>query len=72
MYIVGNVVSVMFIETVGRCRLLQGGMVFAALSAAGFGLGADYPVVVVLSASLFSACSTAGWNALDCLSVEVR
>ena len=68
----GNIVSVMYIERIGRCRLLQAGMVSAAVSAFGFGLGADFPAVVIISAALFTAFSTAGWNALDCLSVEVR
>ena len=67
----GNIVSICYIEEVGRCRILQIGMIFAAISAAGFGLGDKYPVVVIICAALFNAFSTAGWNSLDCLSVEV-
>jgi MFS family permease len=66
----GNIVSIFFIEQYGRKKMLAYGMIFAAISALGFGFGATYPVIVVLSASLFNAFSVIGWNALDCISVE--
>lgn len=66
----GNVVSILFIERIGRKRLLSWGMSLAGLSAVGFALGIHEPAVVVGCAALFNAFSVAGWNALDCMSVE--
>mmetsp|Transcript_12240 Transcript_12240/g.18533 ORF Transcript_12240/g.18533 Transcript_12240/m.18533 type:complete len:400 (-) Transcript_12240:156-1355(-) len=66
----GNMVSIMYMDRIGRRRLLTGGMVLAAISAIGFAEGASHPSVVILCATLFNAFSVAGWNALDCLSVE--
>lgn len=40
--------------TVG-CSLLTGGMLISALSAIGFGVGTDYPGIVVAAAAIFSA-----------------
>jgi MFS family permease len=66
----GNIVSILFIEQAGRKNMLAYGMIFAAISALGFGFGSAYPALVILSASLFNAFSVVGWNALDCISVE--
>lgn len=66
----GNIISILFIERYGRKNMLAYGMILAAISALGFGFGSKYPIIVVLSASLFNAFSVIGWNALDCLSVE--
>mmetsp|Transcript_8943 Transcript_8943/g.13438 ORF Transcript_8943/g.13438 Transcript_8943/m.13438 type:complete len:486 (+) Transcript_8943:92-1549(+) len=66
----GNLVSIVYMDRIGRRRLLTGGMVLAAFSAVGFAEGASHPPVVILCATLFNAFSVAGWNALDCLSVE--
>ena len=66
----GNIIATMYIDKLGRCPLLIGGMVLASLAAAGLPLGKDFPLVVVTCAAIFNACSIVGWNALDCLSVE--
>jgi len=67
----GNVVSLWLIDSVGRRWLLSGGMILAGLSTIGFALDVHNAFVVVLFASLFNACSVAGWNSLECLSVEI-
>lgn len=66
----GNIVSIFFIEKVGRKKMLAYGMIAAAISALGFGFGKNYPAIVITSASLFNGFSVIGWNALDCISVE--
>jgi MFS family permease len=66
----GNIASLMYIDKVGRRRFLAAGMGLAALSAVGFAEGTSAPAVVILCATLFNAFSVAGWNALDCMSVE--
>ena len=66
----GNVASLLYIDIVGRKRFLAVGMILAALSAIGFAVGTAVPALVVLCATLFNAFSVAGWNALDCMSVE--
>lgn len=66
----GNAFSIIYIEQMGRRRLLAYGMTFAAISAIGFAIDKNNAVVVVICASLFNAFSVAGWNALDCLQAE--
>lgn len=66
----GNLFAIYYIETIGRRKMLCYGMVLAAISAIGFAVGTSVPSVVVLCACLFNAFSVAGWNALDCMSVE--
>lgn len=66
----GNVVSIYFIETIGRKRLLVWGLIVSALSGIGFGLGTAYPGLVVTAAAVFSAASVTSWNSLDVMSVE--
>lgn len=66
----GNIVSILYVEQIGRRKLLFYGMLFAGLSTIGFALGTSVPAVVVISATLFNAFSVAGWNSLDCMSVE--
>lgn len=57
----GNVVSILYVEKIGRRQLLFYGMLLAGLSTVGFALGTSVPAVVVLSATLFNAFSVAGW-----------
>ena len=66
----GNIISILFIETIGRKKMLAYGMIAAGICAIGFGFGENYPAVVIISASLFNGFSVIGWNALDCMSVE--
>ena len=66
----GNIFAIQYIEVMGRRKMLCYGMVLAAFSAIGFAVGTSVPVVVVTCACLFNAFSVAGWNALDCMSVE--
>jgi MFS family permease len=66
----GNIISVMYIESIGRKRLLAVTMTLAAMSAVGFAVDKGNAIVVVVCASLFNACSIAGWNSLDCLQAE--
>ena len=66
----GNLFAIKYIEVMGRRKILCYGMVLAAISALGFAVGTSVPSVVVLCACLFNAFSVAGWNALDCMSVE--
>lgn len=57
----GNIVSILYVEQIGRRRLLFYGMVLAGISTVGFALGTAVPAVVVISATLFNAFSVAGW-----------
>lgn len=66
----GNLFAIQYIEVIGRRKMLCYGMVLAAISAIGFAVGTSLPFMVVLCACLFNAFSVAGWNALDCMSVE--
>lgn len=66
----GNIISIMFVESLGRRKLLSYGMCLAAISLFGFIIDPTQAAVVVLSASLFNAFSVIGWNSLDCMSVE--
>jgi MFS family permease len=67
----GNIVSLLFIDTIGRRWLLSIGMCLAGISILGFALDTKDAIVVVLFASLFNAFGVMGWNSLDCLSAEV-
>lgn len=66
----GNLFAIQYIEIMGRKKMLFYGMVLASISAIGFAVGTSLPTVVVICACLFNAFSVAGWNALDCMSVE--
>lgn len=66
----GNIVSFMFIETLGRRKLLSIGMTCAAISALAFALDTSSQGVVIACAALFNAFSVMGWNSLDALSCE--
>lgn len=66
----GNIISIMYVETVGRRSLLAYGMAIAAMAAFGFAIDTKHKETVVFFAALFNAFSTVGWNSLDCLSVE--
>ena len=66
----GNLVSVFFIEAIGRVRLLSSGMLLAGCCSLGFALFPKNQGAVVLFTALYNAFATAGWNALDCLSAE--
>ena len=66
----GNLISIYYVETYGRKRLLTWGMSLSAVAALGFAIDTKQTETVVLFAALFNACSTVGWNSLDCLSVE--
>jgi len=66
----GNIISIMYVETVGRRSLLAYGMAIAAMAAFGFAIDTKHKESVVFFAALFNAFSTVGWNSLDCLSVE--
>lgn len=66
----GNLLTIAFIDSVGRKRMLSGGMILAAISVVGFAVDSSDVVVVLLSSSLFNCFSTMGWNALDCLTCE--
>jgi hypothetical protein len=57
----GNIVSILYVEQIGRRRLLFYGMLLAGLATVGFALGTSVPVVVVICATLFNAFSVAGW-----------
>jgi hypothetical protein len=57
----GNIVSILYVEQIGRRKLLFYGMLLAGLSTVGFALGTSVPAVVVISATLFNAFSVAGW-----------
>jgi MFS family permease len=63
----GNAFSIMYIDVIGRHRLLQYGMCLAALSALGFAFGTASMALVVLCSCLFNAFSVVGWNSLDCM-----
>ena len=65
-----NVISVYFIDSVGRKRLLVWGLGCSMLCAAAFGLDyRDLTVVIVFSA-LFNMFTVIAWNSLNCFSVE--
>jgi len=64
----GNIISMMYIEVVGRRWLLSVGMCLAGASSLGFAFNTSVAVVVVLCASMFNCFSIVGWNSLDCLS----
>lgn len=66
----GNIVSILYVEQIGRRQLLYYGMLLAGVSTIGFAVGTSVPALVVICATLFNAFSVAGWNALDCMSVE--
>jgi len=66
----GNIVSIFYVETLGRRRLLTYGMGLSAIAAFGFAIDTKHKETVVLFAALFNAFSTVGWNSLDCLSCE--
>jgi MFS transporter, VNT family, synaptic vesicle glycoprotein 2 len=67
----GNVFSVLFVERIGRKRLLASSMALAAAAAALFALGTrGGAVLIVGAAAAFNAFSVAGWNCLDALSAE--
>lgn len=66
----GNIISICYVETLGRRRLLTYGMGLSGLAAFGFAIDTKQKELVVLFAALFNAFSTVGWNSLDCLSVE--
>ena len=66
----GNIISICYVESFGRRRLLSYGMGISALAAFGFAIDTKHKETVVFFASLFNAFSTVGWNSLDCLSVE--
>ena len=67
----GNLLSVFCIDTIGRRTLLVGSMVAASLSALALGaVDTSSSEMVIAAACLFSATSTASWNALDVLSTE--
>lgn len=57
----GNVVSILYVEQIGRRQLLFYGMLCAGASTIGFALGTSVPAVVVVCATLFNAFSVAGW-----------
>ena len=57
----GNVVSILYVEQIGRRQLLFYGMLLAGLSTIGFALGTSVPAVVITCATLFNAFSVAGW-----------
>lgn len=57
----GNIVSILYVEQIGRRQLLFYGMLCAGLSTIGFALGTSVPAVVVVCATLFNAFSVAGW-----------
>lgn len=67
----GNVVSLMYLDTVGRRWFLSIGMCLAGISILGFALDTKDAAVVVIFASLFNAFGVMGWNSLDCLSAEI-
>ena len=66
----GNLLTIAFIDSMGRKRMLSGGMLLAAISVVGFAVDSSDVAVVLLSSSLFNCFSTMGWNALDCLTCE--
>lgn len=66
----GNIISLLFIDIVGRRWLLSIGMSLAGLSSIGFAMNTSEPMIVILFASLFNAFSVMGWNSLDCLASE--
>jgi MFS transporter, VNT family, synaptic vesicle glycoprotein 2 len=67
----GNVFSVLFVERIGRKRLLAASMALAAAAAALFAVGTRGGAVLIVSAAAaFNAFSVAGWNCLDALSAE--
>jgi MFS family permease len=66
----GNLISIVFVEKYGRRNLLCWGMCLAALCSVLFAFNYTNSIYVVIFSSLFNAFSTAGWNSLDCLSVE--
>jgi len=66
----GNILSICYVEALGRRRLLSYGMGVSALAAFGFAIDTKHKETVVFFAALFNASSTVGWNSLDCLSVE--
>jgi MFS family permease len=66
----GNIVSIVYMDMIGRQRILQYGMGLAAVSVTGFAVDTKDAAIVVLCAALFNAFSVAGWNALDCMTAE--
>jgi len=66
----GNLVSILYMDTLGRHTLLKYGMALAALSGLGFAIDTKDAAVVIFCAALFNAFSVAGWNALDCMTAE--
>lgn len=66
----GNLISIYYVETYGRKRLLTWGMSLAAVAALCFAIDTKQTKMVVFFAALYNAFSTVGWNSLDCLSVE--
>lgn len=67
----GNVISLLFIEKLGRRRLLTWGMCLSAVAAIGFAVDTSNTAIVILCACLFNAFSVVGWNSLDCMSAEL-
>ena len=57
----GNIVSILYVEQIGRRQLLFYGMLCAGFSTIGFALGTSVPALVVICATLFNAFSVAGW-----------
>jgi predicted MFS family arabinose efflux permease len=67
----GNLLSVFCIDSIGRRTLLVSSMVAASLSALALGaVDTSSSEMVIAAACIFSATSTASWNALDVLSTE--
>ena len=70
----GNLGAIYLADRISRKHLLAGSLGLAAASAAlCAAAGASRSrTAVVITASAFNAFSTAAWNAVDCLSSEVR
>ena len=68
----GNLFSIFAVDALGRRPLLVGAMLLSALSAVALGAvdARTDEGRVILAACAFSACSNAGWNALNALSTE--
>ena len=67
----GNLVSIYFIDYIGRRLLLSMGLLLASVSSLIFAWDLDSAIVVVSAAAMFNAFSVMAWNSLDCIAVEI-
>jgi MFS transporter, VNT family, synaptic vesicle glycoprotein 2 len=66
----GNIFAAVFLDRLGRGRILSGSLWVAALSLITFAAFSRHQNLVVLSACVFQGASVSAWNAIDVITSE--